>query len=172
MDTSVSGGTRMWIENNYNLLYDTTKKIVRQDEVLDDFFHFILEDLITKDYKTNHITDKERMYYFVRVVKNQFYSKTSPFYYKFKRPLQKGQEFDPLLHEEIEDEPTEAPTLEWVYKELERLEWWERDLFHLWMEKGSLKAVSEMTTIPLNTIARNINRTKEWLNKRWNESNF
>ena len=66
-----------------------------------------------------------------------------------------------------EDEPEQYPTVEWVHKRLEFMNWFDRDIFLLWMELGSLKAVSKKTKIPHNSVGRYIKKVKIKLNKDW-----
>jgi hypothetical protein len=70
------------------------------------------------------------------------------------------------------DEPYMEPAeLGWVHQQLENLSWFERDLFLMWMELGTLTQVSKTTTIPLNSVGRYINETKQKLIKLWGNRN-
>jgi hypothetical protein len=131
-----------------------------------------MEQLL-KGGKLDGMKDKERVYYFIRVLKNNYFSKTSPYYYQYKKNPHR-EEFKDI--EFFEPQPDveyteELPDIEWVNKQLSHLEWFDRDLFLLWMELGSLTAVSRKTTIPLNSVGRYINQTKQMLIKKWEDRN-
>jgi len=162
--------TRNWIEMNYDLLYTTTRKIIKDTNQLDDFFHFILEDILRHEQKMDGLKDKEKMYYFVRVVKNQFFSKTSPYFYRIKRPYLTSETFEDTLLDIPDEYKEDYPPLAWVYEQLEQEDWFYRDLFLLWIELGTLTAVSKKTTIPLNSVGRYINKIKKKLQKTWYET--
>lgn len=148
------------------------ENIIKDRDDIDDLFHCVLEQLL-KNKKLDDMKDKERVYYFVRVVKNNYFSKTSPYYYQYKKNLAREEFKDIEYFEETPDvEYNETlPDMKWVHKQLSHLEWFDRDLFLLWMELGSLTAVSKKTTIPLNSVGRYINQTKQMLIKKWEEQN-
>ena len=109
------------------------------------------------------------MYYFIRVVKNNYNSTTSPYHKEYR----KNQNLHtPLLEEITEDFADEEyvetiPDMKWVYKQLETFDWFDRDLFVLWLEMGTLTSVSKQTLIPLNSVGRYINKTKQKLQELW-----
>jgi hypothetical protein len=55
----------------------------------------------------------------------------------------------------------------WVHKQLEDLDWFSRDLFLMWLELGTITAVSKQTTIPLNSVGRYIKNIKIELKQKW-----
>lgn len=164
--------TNEWINQNYKTLLEIVENIVRDRDDIDDLFHCVLEQLL-KNRKLDGMKDRERVYYFIRVLKNNYFSKTSPYYYQYKRNLAR-EEFKDIDYFETtpDDEYKEnTPDIKWVHKQLSHLDWFDRDLFLLWMELGSLTAVSKKTTIPLNSVGRYINQTKQMLIKKWEEQN-
>jgi hypothetical protein len=164
--------TNEWINRNYKDLLHIVENIVKDRGDIDDLFHCVMEQLL-KGGKLDGMKDKERVYYFIRVLKNNYFSKTSPYYYQYKKNPHR-EEFKDI--EFFEPQPDveyteELPDIEWVNKQLSHLEWFDRDLFLLWMELGSLTAVSRKTTIPLNSVGRYINQTKQMLIKKWEDRN-
>jgi hypothetical protein len=163
--------TSEWIKENYTHLSLTTKQIIKDDENVDDFFHFILEQMLSKPAKIDKLTDKEKMYFFVRIVKNNYYSKTSPYHYRIRRESQKSDEWDDKYHEiPDEDYDDNLPDMEWVRQQLYSMDWFSRDLFLLWLELGTFTQVSKQTTIPLNSVGNYINKIKAELQKKWYET--
>lgn len=137
-----------------------------------DLLHCVIEQMMKKN-SLDPMLERERVFYFIRVLKNNYFSKTSPYYYQYKKKSSMETQFDTDYYENLPDEQYEenTPTLEWVYKELEDLNWFDRDLFLLWMELGTLTAVSKKTTIPLNSVGRYINEIKLQLLQKWENKN-
>jgi hypothetical protein len=120
----------------------------------------------------NEMEDKDRLYYFIRTLKNNYFSKTSKYHYQFRKPHLNQISFNEVYYEEIPDEEyQDRPTMVWVREHLSELSWFDRDLFLLWVELGSLTAVSKRTTIPLNSVGRYIKQTKDRLNQLWENKN-
>jgi DNA-directed RNA polymerase specialized sigma24 family protein len=143
-------------------------KIIKDDENLDDFFHHIIESFLLHRSKTDHLEDKNKKYYFIRVVKNQYYSKTSPYYYRYKKAQIKREDLDANLYEIPDPETPPIPDLDWVKNTLNKLDWYERELFLLYLELGTMTKVSKKTTIPLNTVSRQVGNIKLFLKQTWN----
>lgn len=165
--------TRQWLTKNYTELLNITKKVVKNESEVDDVFQCVVEQVLLKDKKLDNIDDKQKLYYFIRVVKNNYYSKTSSYYYQYKKSSTHNLQFDETIYENIPVEPYNEtlPTMEWVNGQLKELDWFSRDLFLLWLEMGSLTAVSKQTTIPLNSVGRYIKDIKTILKERWQKLN-
>lgn len=155
------------------VLLQTTHNIVSNKQDVDDLFHCVLEQILKKRAVLDPLPPKEKFYYFIRVTKNNYFSKTSPYYYEYKKKPANEKEFveeqfTNLVFEEYEDKPT----MEWVMNQLEGMDWFRKDLFLLWISLGSLTNVSQKTKIPVNSVGRYIKDTKKilidkWLNRDW-----
>lgn len=156
---------------NYELLSHTSRQIIKDDVYADDLFHSVVEQMLSKPNKIDKLSDKEKMYYFVRIVKNNYYSNTSPFHYKIRRHNQNNEvwedKYDEIPDTEYNDD---LPSMEWVKNQLIQMDWFSRDLFLLWMELGTLTKVSKQTTIPINSVGGYINKIKQELQKKWYET--
>lgn len=161
-----------WITKNYNELVKITDKICYEPNDAPDLLHCVLEQLL-KNKKISSMDDKERFYFFVRTLKNNYYSQTSPYYYQHKKVSTKETFKDIEFFSDTPDieYDEELPDIKWVYSQLENLNWFDRDLFVMWLELGSLTAVSRKTTIPLNSVGRYINTTKQNLIEKWQNRN-
>lgn len=160
-----------WLEENYNNLRQTTLNIIKNEDDVDDLLHCVLEQLL-RNKSMNEMGDKDRLYYFIRTLKNNYFSKTSKYHYQFRKPLLNQITFNEVYYEKIPDEEyQDRPTMVWVHEHLSELSWFDRDLFLLWVELGSLTAVSKRTTIPLNSVGRYIKQTKDRLNELWENRN-
>lgn len=164
--------TSDWIGENYYNLEQITHNIVKDKNEVGDLLHCVIEQILKKN-TLDPMIERERIFYFIRVLKNNYFSKTSPYYYQYKKKGASEVYYEPEHYENIPEEPYEecVPTIEWVYKELEHLSWFDRDLFLLWMELKTLTAVSKETTIPLNSVGRYINGIKTKLSKKWEDQN-
>jgi hypothetical protein len=161
----------MWIQANYQNLVKTTKNIVKNDDDGDDLLHCVLEQLL-KNKMFIEMEDKDRLYFFIRTLKNNYFSSTSPYYYQYKKPFVNQTEFNESNFDSVsETDYQEKPDIDWVHRELNKLDWFNRDLFLLWMELGTLTAVSQRTLIPINSVGRYIKKTKLKLREQWANRN-
>jgi hypothetical protein len=150
-----------WIKNNFNELKLICKKVSRLDDV-DDLLQICIE-LFLLNKKVPNIPDKEKLFFFARIVKNNFYSKSSPYYRIYKFDFNELKEND-VIQEEYEESEI---TIEWVKKQLKEImktEWYFGRLFELYLEVGgSVTKLSKQTGIPINSVSRDINRTRKKL---------
>ena len=110
---------------------DIVKNIVKNEDDRDDLFHCVLEQIL-KGKKFDGLPDDQRVFYFVRVLKNNYFSKTSPYYYQYKKnpakeDIKEMTFFEGRLDEEYKNE---LPDMSWVYEQLTHLNWFDRDLFN------------------------------------------
>ncbi len=159
--------TRDWIDKNHSKLLYTTRKVVKNNNDYDDLYQSVVEQILKKTSQMDLMSDKDKLYYFIRVVKNNYFSKTSPYYYQHKKSVSNDIRIDVI--KDIPDEPyvEELPDMSWVHKQLEDLDWFSRDLFLMWLELGTITAVSKQTTIPLNSVGRYIKNIKIELKQKW-----
>lgn len=161
-----------WLGNNHEILWGITLNITKDKDTCGDLYSCVVEQLLKKQHKLNELTDQEKKYYFIKVLKTNYYSKTSPYHYEYRKHQ---HNHIPLLEEITEDFSDEEyeetiPDIEWVEKRLEEdFDWYSRDLFMLWIELGTLTNVSHQTRIPLNSVGRHINKTKKKLRELWQQ---
>ena len=154
-----------WIEKNLSELKLICNKITRSDDV-HDLLHLCIEQLL-KNQKVRTLPDKEKLYFFARIVRNNYSSHSSPYYHQYKK--YQFTEFKDI--EIVEVEYTESPiTLEWVNNKIntdKRTDmWYFARLFQIYLEEGcSIKNTSKRTTIPPNTVSKDINKYRRELNK-------
>ena len=74
-----------YLTDNYNKLRDMAFNIAKEKS--EDLLSFVIEELYKCDQeRINDIIEKKQMtFYIARVMVNQFYSKTSRYYYKYKK---------------------------------------------------------------------------------------
>jgi DNA-directed RNA polymerase specialized sigma24 family protein len=160
-----------WISKNNDMVYNRVKTIVKDKDEVDDLYQCVMEQLLKQQHKIDDIKDEQKLYYVIRVVKNNYHSKTSPYHYQFRKHKEKQLPIIEDVIENIQDvEYKETlPDMEWVKRQLNTLDWFSRDLFLLWMELSTISKVSEQTKIPLNSVSRYINKIKRILQERWKQ---
>lgn len=150
-----------WINNNIKEMRKIVNSISKQNNP--DLFQVCIEQFLTNQ-RLKEIPDKEKLYFFSKIVKNNFFSKSSPYYYTYGK--YKFSEFTPKI-EIIDDPIREYVDLEWVKTELKKIDWYYRKLFELYIEENcSITKLSQRTTIPINSVSRDINKVRRILNKR------
>lgn len=154
-----------WIIDNYSKLYQITNKICSGKD-LDELFQFCMEQFLTYR-KVNDIPEQQRLFFFTRIVKNQFHSNTSRFHAMYRK-----HRFEEIDNIEIEDVPYEdSDELKWVYEQIEYDkmfgDWYYARLFEIYISQGcSITKTHKKTTIPLNSVSRDVNRYRKRLIKR------
>jgi len=161
-----------WLNLEYNELRRITENITSNHRLTDDLFHEVILQLLNKSKDLDKIPDKEKKYFFISVIRLNFYSKTSRFHYKIRKPTDVWFTFDERDEGKEEDEGyIDKPDLNWVLDELKTIHWLRRTLFEFWIEEGTITKVSEKTKINKNTCGGYIREVKEILQQRWDEQN-
>lgn len=158
-----------WIEEHYEELKKICQHISHETDV-DDLFHSCLEQFLRNKNTINIPDDKQKIYFFTRLVKNNYNSVTSNYHYEYRR-----MKFSPIQDiEKPQEIPTDEVTIEWVRNELNEMkktdQWYYGRLFELYLEGGgSIVELSKKTTIPVNSVSRDINKVRKILRKKRNE---
>lgn len=154
-----------WLQDNYSNLREITIKVCKTEDI-DEIFHFCLEQFLTNK-KVKTLKEEHRTFFFVRIVRNNYFSKSSPFYQLYKK-----HKFQEINNIEIEDIPYEdSDELRWVYQQIEKDKmdgnWYYARLFELFIGQGcSVSKTHKKTTIPLNSVSRDINKYRRILKER------
>jgi RNA polymerase sigma factor (sigma-70 family) len=148
-----------WLSKNYNELKNICNKFSTPDEV-DDLLHLCIEQFI-KNKKVHQIPDKEKLYFFTKIVRNQYHSKSSKYHYTYRR-----YQFNEIIDNniaEIEYQEDEF-NMDWIHEQLKTIDWYYGRLFELYIEEGcSVTKLSKRTTIPINSVSRDINKVRRQL---------
>jgi hypothetical protein len=134
-----------------------------------ELYQSVIEQILTKPEKFDVVPDNQKLYYFIKIVKTNWHSSTSPYQYQKLKYRNRHVEYNEFKANKIVDENSDdvRPTIEWVNKEIEDMDWFDRDLFILWAELGTLTKVHQETTIPINSVGKYINNIKKELQERW-----
>jgi hypothetical protein len=157
-----------WLSNNYNELKNICSKFSTPEEV-DDLLHLCIEQFINNK-KVHQIPDKEKLYFFTKIVRNQYHSKSSKYHYTYRR-----YQFNEIVENDISDIEYEESKfdMDWVIKQIEEDkkngEWYFSRLFEIYIEQDcSVTKTSKKTSIPINSVSRDLNKYRKQLKLRRN----
>ena len=154
-----------WITENYNELKKICKKITRGQQC-DDLLQMCVEQFL-KSKRVPEVPDSQKLFFFARIVRNNYNSTTSPYYHQYGK-----FKYDEIENIEIPYLSYEEPiiNLDWVKEQIEKDkkdgDWYYSRLFEIYIEQGcSVTKTSQITTIPINSVSRDLNKYRKQLNK-------
>lgn len=157
--------------------YDKYRKIILkicgEDEKSEDLLHDILIQLST-NVKYNTLSEKERVFFFIRVIKNQFYSNNSKFQRTYKKNI---LEELPANYDVRQEDYVETPTMDWIQETLDQElkdnpdNWYQVGIFRLYLQHRKLEPIHRQTRIPKYSLRQTLNDMKEWIKNKWIEYN-
>tara|TARA_R100000773_G_C4183801_1_gene92400 strand:- start:68 stop:574 length:507 start_codon:yes stop_codon:yes gene_type:complete len=160
-----------YLIKNYNKLKDIAYNISGGNGT-DDLLSFVIEELYKCDQeRINEIIEKKQMtFYVARVIINQFYSKTSRYYYKYNKYYEYHvtQIVEQISEDKIDDIIEEKMLIEkrlnWINKKLKNLYWFDAEVFKIYYKEGfSLNQMQRETKINRNTLHKAISNVKKYL---------
>ena len=160
-----------YLIENYHKLKDMAYNIT-SGKGNNDLFSFVVEELYKCDQERidDIITRNQMTFYVVRVMINQYHSKTSRYYYKYK----KYYEYHTTTTIEclsadntqytIKDKELVEERLEWIEEKLKDLYWFDAEVFKIYYREGfSLNQMQKETKINRNTLHKAITNVKKYL---------
>lgn len=152
-----------YISKNYYELLNISKKVTKGHELSQELLHEVFLQLMEKKcIKLRKYDDNNIKYYITAIVRINWNSRTSPFYYRIRKERFLYSEL--TYDMEIMDTEQEAFERQHLFDILEQefteLDWFKKSLMEMYLTLGSLKKVSLKTTIPLTSIARYIKESK------------
>lgn len=158
-----------WLTNNYEELKLICQKISKLKDV-DDLLHLSIEQFM-KNKRIPEIESNQWLFFFARIVRNNYYSKSSPYYHQYTK--HNSSEVHDI---ELIDLQYEEPIIDlsWVKhiisRDMKGDKWYYARLFELYLEVGcSIKKLSILTTIPPNSVSRDINKYRKLLRQERNK---
>lgn len=156
-----------WFNENYDRLKLICKKITKCDDV-DEILHFCIEQVLKNKKFICIENDEEKVYFFSRVVHINWKSNKSPYYQQYHKHLWCEIGREPHI-EDLEYEENDVD-MDWVRAQIEIMkkgkDWYYGRLFDLYIEENcNLTNLSKRTTIPLNSVSRDIRKVREHLIK-------
>lgn len=160
-----------YITKNYYQLLSISKKITKGHDLHEDLLHEVIlqlydkDDIVLKKYDDNQIR-----YYIVSVLRINWFSKTSPFYYRVRREIQKYSELNDVLDIEDDQENFEKEIILTILEtSFTELTWFHKSMIQMYLVLGSLKKVSNQTDIPVTSVARYVREAKNHMKDDINE---
>lgn len=160
-----------YLIKNYDKLKDIAFNIAGI-KYKDDLLSFVIEELYKcdQDRIKEIIENKKMTFYVIRIMINQFHSKTSRYYYKYRKYYEYHvtgivEAISPDNTEsEIEDKELIEERLEWIEEKLKDIYWFDAECFRIYFkESHSLNSLSKATKISRATIYKSINNVKKYL---------
>ena len=153
-----------YITNNYYQLLTITKKITKNHDLTSDLLHEVIIQLYNKsNIVLQEYSDDQIKYYIVSVIRINWHSQTSPFYYKIRKESSKYTNIDDIY--DLTDESQLDFEKEQLFVILEQsfceLDWFKKSLFEMYLTLGSMKKVSKQTRIPVSSVSRYLKESKE-----------
>ena len=161
-----------YLIENYNKLKDVAYNITNGDG--DDLLSFVIEELYKCDQKRiKEIIETNKMtFYVIRIMLNQYHSKTSRYYYKYDKYYEFHttstiESITPdVIDYTIQDKILLEERLEWVEDKLKDCYWFDAQCFKIYYhEEHSLNSMAKATKINRNTLFKAINNVKKFLIK-------
>lgn len=154
-----------WIKQNYNELVRICRSVAKQTDI-DDLLQTCVEQFMNNK-KSNDIPDQQKLYFFTKIVKNNFLSNKSKYHYQYRKFVYDDLDGLELIDVEYEES---VINLDWVKKQIDEMkknEWYYGRLFELYLQVGcSITKLSEQTTIPINSVSRDINKVRSILRQK------
>lgn len=153
---------KQYINTNYYHLRTITKKITSNNQLAEELLHEVILQILEK--KEIELDSEDNiLYYIVGIIRINWFSKTSPFFYKIrKEPLN----YSELMYNlEIEDDIgyiyTKEELLCAMEDSIQELDWFHKEILEHYMVLGSYRKVNELTKIPIGSIGLYINEAKK-----------
>ena len=161
-----------YIKNNYYILLGISKKITKGNELHQELLHEVIVQLYEKKIiNLKEYDDDSIRYYITAVLRINWYSRTSPFYYRIRKERATYTELTFDMSYTTEQESFEKQELfDILEREFTELDWFRKSLMEMYLTLGSLKKVSQKTTIPLSSISRYIKESKEQIKTNINNT--
>ncbi len=159
-----------YLAENYNKLKDVSYNITNGKG--EDLLSFVILELYKCDQeKLTEIIERNQMtFYVVRIMLNQYHSKTSRFYYKYHKYYEyhttttiesitaDNTEYNIKEKEKVEEK------LAWIEEKLEDVYWFDAEIFRIYYREAfSLNQMAKATKISRATIYKAVKNVKEYL---------
>ena len=160
-----------YLIENYDKLKDVAYNIAGAKEK-DDLLSFVIEELYKCDQiRLKEIIEKKQMtFYVVRVMINQYQSKTSRYHYKYRKYYEYHvtTTIESLSPDNSKNNTKNKQQVEeklaWIEEKLKDLYWFDAEVFRIYYKEGfSLSEMSKVTKINKNTLYKAIKNVKNYL---------
>ena len=158
-------------KTNYNELRKIALKICKNDDNTEDLLHDTLIQL-NENKVYNTLSDKDKVFFFVIAIKNQYYSNNSGYHKTYRKYA-----FDeiPINYDPKDKEYDELPTMDWITETLDnelKLNkdfWYNHGIYTLYLQHKKLESLHRLTQIPKYSLRITLKQMKDWLNFKWTQ---
>jgi len=155
-----------YITKNYYKLLQISKRITKGHQLHQDLLHEIIIQLYNKkEINLNDYEDDTIRYWITSIMRINWYSKTSPFFYKMRKETLTYQPLNDIF--EYQDNEQLVWEKEILLQSLEisysELDFWKKGMIELYLVLGSVNKVSKYTGIPKSSIIKYVKQSKEQL---------
>ena len=158
-----------WCNTNYKSLLQAAKNISHNSDLSEELLHYALEALLTKPNVQEIIDSGGANFWVIRTMMNSFRSTTSAFF-KLYRGTFEQISLDTYLEEnDIAEEQVEniEELANKIKKELDKLYWYDRQLFELYAHsEHSISSLARETKIPRTSISLTVNRVRNHIKQK------
>lgn len=153
-----------FITTRYYELLNIAKKITKNHQLSQDLLHEVILQIYSKDnIILKEYTDNQIRYYIVAIIRTNWFSKTSPFYYKIRKESSNYVDINQVF--DLADDTQLDFEVQIIFDILEEgyteLDWFKKSLMEMYMTLGSMKKVAKKTRIPISSISRYINESRK-----------
>jgi hypothetical protein len=147
-----------YLSKDYQSLVDASNKITGNNELSYDLLHYAIEEMSYKDNIQSIVDSGGARFYCIRIMLTQWKSQTGPFHKIYRK---KHDTFDDIDIPEPEEKTLD---IKQIYKLLDNLPWYDRELFKLYSDMGlNYSKLSNLTGIPRTSISLTIKRVREYI---------
>jgi len=158
-----------WINDNYQVLSEAAQNISKNNELHEELLHYSLDQLLGKEQVEDIIASGGANFYTIRIMLNSWRSTTSEFYRLYRRPSSEIEEYS-VPAEEEEDTEWIGETAKKIQQELDKLHWYDAELFKVFVEENhTMSSLSRVTGIPRTSISLTINRIRKHIKNKLRE---
>ena len=160
-----------YLIENYDKLHDMAYNIAGIKQK-DDLLSFVIEELYKCDQirLREIIENKQMTFYVARIMVNQYHSKTSRYYYKYRKYYEYHvsgivEAVSPDTSVSNKEQKLEVEErLIWIEEKLKDLYWFDAEVFKIYYrENFSLSEMARATKINKNTLYKAIKNVKNYL---------
>ena len=159
-----------YLTDNYDKLKDISYNITNGNG--EDLLSFVIEEIYKCDQiRLREIIERGQMtFYIVRIMLNQYQSKTSRYYYKYKKYYEyhTTTTIESITADNteytIKDKKEVEEKLAWIEEKLKDLYWFDAEIFRIYYREGfSLNQMAKETKISRATIYKAVKNVKNYL---------
>lgn len=145
------------------------KKILNGNSLYKDLYQDVMVIFIEyDDVKLNQLNNtNELRYLYVRILCNHVHSNSSPFHKKYRSHIDE-KEYKAFLQTEANSESERYKVADIAKNIVDKQYWFNKELFNLYIEKGSIREIEKETGIPRSTLHRILDETKQKIKTQMN----